>query len=170
MVTPKKTINKKPLTSNKKPTAKKTSTSGDQKESCFVIMPFGGWFDGYYTSIFAPAIKAAGLRPLRADDLYRPSTIVSDIWEYTREAKLILADLSGKNPNVFYELGIAHAIGRPVIMLTQTQDDNNIPFDVRHMRFIKYEYTVPGMVTFDETLRKSIIRIMNKQEDENSEK
>lgn len=82
-------------------------------ETCFTIMPFGGWFDDYYESIYCPAIEAAGLKPCRADDLYRPSTIVTDIWSYTQTAKLVLADLSGKNPNVFYELGLAHALPSP---------------------------------------------------------
>ena len=73
-------------------------------------MPFGGWLDDYYQDIYCPAINAAGLEPHRADDLFRPSTIVTDIWVYTKKARLILADLSGKNPNVFYELGLAHAL------------------------------------------------------------
>src|SRR5687767_13683863 len=80
-------------------------TGRPEKDICFVIMPFGGWLDDYYTDIYCPAIKAAGLAPHRADDLFRPSTIVNDIWAYTKKARLVLADLSGKNPNVFYELG-----------------------------------------------------------------
>ena len=78
-----------------------TSQAMDNKELCFAIMPFGGWFDDYYTTIYSPAIESAGLAPCRADDLSRPSTIVHDIWSYTQRAKLILADLTGKNPNVF---------------------------------------------------------------------
>jgi hypothetical protein len=89
-------------------------TSGN---TCFTIMPFGGWFDEYYTSIYKPAIISAGLHPCRADDWYRPSAIVNDIWAYTKSAKLILADLTGKNPNVFYELGLAHALAKPAILI-----------------------------------------------------
>ncbi|HEX3745946.1 MAG TPA: hypothetical protein VHW09_18520 [Bryobacteraceae bacterium] len=85
------------------------------KDICFVIMPFGGWLDDYYKAIYRPAIEAANLEPHRADDLFRPSTIVNDIWAYTRKAKLLLADLTGKNPNVFYELGLAHALAKPVV-------------------------------------------------------
>lgn len=106
------------------------------KPVCFVIMPFGGWFDDYYESVYCPAIDAAGLQPHRADDLYRPSTIVQDIWTYTKQAKLILADLTGKNPNVFYELGLAHGIARPAILVAESLDD--IPFDLRALRVIEY--------------------------------
>jgi hypothetical protein len=116
-------------------------TQTDQRAVCFVIMPFGGWLDGYYETIYKPAIESAGLQPHRADDLFRPSTIVHDIWAYTRQAKLLLADLTGKNPNVFYELGLAHAIGKPAILVAESLDD--IPFDLRALRVIVYEKNDP---------------------------
>lgn len=107
------------------------------KRSCFTIMPFGGWFDSYYESIYVPGIEAAGLSPRRADDLYRPSTIVSDIWAFTQEATVVLADLSGKNPNVFYELGLAHALAKPAVLVAESMDD--VPFDLRALRVIEYD-------------------------------
>jgi hypothetical protein len=86
----------------KKPKKKpKKVANSVPKEQCFVLMPFGGWMDGYYETIYTPAIEAAGLETHKADDLFRPSTIVNDIWAYTKRAKLLLAVLSGKNPNVF---------------------------------------------------------------------
>jgi len=117
------------------------STTPTDKDVCFVIMPFGGWLDDYYETIYSPAIQAAGLSPHRADDLYRPSTIVNDIWAYTNRAKLLLADLTGKNPNVFYELGLAHALAKPVILVAESMDD--IPFDLRALRIIVYDKNHP---------------------------
>lgn len=105
---------------------------GAPADQCFVLMPFGGWLDDYYETIYTPAINAAGLEPHRADDLFRPSTIVNDIWAYTKRAKLLLADLSGKNPNVFYELGLAHALAKPVILVAESMEE--IPFDLRALR------------------------------------
>lgn len=121
---------------------KKTKTKPSRKikktkDVCFVIMPFGGWGDDYYETIYCTAIEAAGLDHHRADDLFRPSTIVNDIWTYTKKAKLLLADLSGRNPNVFYELGLAHALAKPVILVAETMDE--IPFDLRALRIITYE-------------------------------
>ena len=113
-----------------------------QDETCFVLSPFGGWFDTYYDSVFEPAITKAGLLACRADDLYRPSSIVHDIWSYVRKAKVLLADLTGKNPNVLYELGLAHAIGKPVVMVTQSLDD--VPFDLRNLRVITYDLRDPA--------------------------
>lgn len=122
-----------------KPPATKPETKGG--DTCFTIMPFGGWFDEYYESIYCPAIEAAGLKPCRADDLYRPSTIVTDIWSYTQSSKLVLADLSGKNPNVFYELGLAHALAKPAILVTEAIDD--VPFDLRALRVLEYNKNQP---------------------------
>ena len=125
--------------------ARKTAPSTPKAENkpqelCFVIMPFGGWYDVYYENIYQAAITKAGLIPRRADDLYRPSNIVQDIWELTKKAKVIVADLTDKNPNVFYELGLAHALAKPAILITETIDD--IPFDLRSLRIIEYNKNV----------------------------
>lgn len=123
------------------------------KNKCFVIMPYGGWNDTYFEKIFQPAIIESGLDPIRADDLYGPSQIISDIWNFTKSSKLILADLSGKNPNVLYELGLAHAISQPVIMLTESEED--IPFDLRSLRIIKYDKNLPS---WGLKLKKNIVK------------
>lgn len=117
--------------------AKAPAKKKAKKDSCFAIMPFSNWFDDYYEQIYIPAIEAAGLNSCRADDLYRPSTIVHDIWNYTKRAKIVLADLTGKNPNVFYELGLAHALAKPAILVAETMDD--VPFDLRSLRVIVYD-------------------------------
>lgn len=129
--------------SGRKPKAKAAPPeTKEPKDICFTIMPFRGWFDRYYEEIFYPAIIAAGLQPHRADDLFRPSTIVGDIWDYTKRAKVILADLTGKNPNVFYELGLAHALSKPAVIVVETIDD--IPFDLKGLRIIEYDKNCPS--------------------------
>lgn len=115
--------------------------SSNERDICFTIMPFGGWLDDYYETIYKPAIESAGLEPHRADDLFRPSTIVNDIWDYTKRAKILLADLTGKNPNVFYELGLAHALAKPAILVAGSMDE--IPFDLRALRIIIYDKNAP---------------------------
>lgn len=111
-------------------------------EKCFVIMPFGGYFDTYYQEIYCTAIDKAGLLPVRADDLFRSSSIIEDIWRLTKEAKVILADLSFKNPNVFYELGLAHATSKPVILVAQSIDD--VPADIRGIRTLIFDKNAPS--------------------------
>ena len=130
------------------------------KDTCFVIMPFGGWFDNYYLNIYVPAIEEAGLLPTRADDIYRPSTIIQDIWELTRNSKLVLADLTGKNANVFYELGLAHALAKPAVLITETMED--VPFDLRALRVIEFDKNHPDWGNgLKEKIKNSIKETLN---------
>lgn len=110
-------------------------------DTCFVMMPFGAWFDRYYQEIYVPAIREAGFEPKRADELFTTGSVVEQIWEQIEKATLLLADLSGKNPNVFYELGLAHAARKPVVFTSAQVDD--VPFDLRHLRVIIYDIREP---------------------------
>ena len=120
-------------------------------DTCFVMMPFGEWFDRYYQDIYTPAIKEAGFEPIRADELFTTGSVVEQIWEQIQKAKVLLADLSGKNANVFYELGLAHAAKKPVVFTSSSVDD--VPFDLRHLRVIIYDTREPEWAS---RLRKSI--------------
>jgi hypothetical protein len=117
-------------------------------DTCFML---GGWFDRYYDEIYKPAIKDAGFEPVRADDLFHTGAVVEQIWEQVRKAKILLADLTGKNANVFYELGLAHSISKPVVFVTGSIDD--VPFDLRHLRVINYDTREPS---WSDKLRKDI--------------
>ncbi|HEV2342335.1 MAG TPA: hypothetical protein VGS15_11100 [Candidatus Acidoferrales bacterium] len=132
---------KKGKTQRAYPARAKGKAGSAKAKVCFIISPFGDWNDRYYTDIYCPAVEAAGLDPHRADDLYRPSAIVHDIWEYVKSSRVMLADLTGKNPNVFYELGLAHALAKPVVLVTQSIDD--VPFDLRALRVIEYDVEDP---------------------------
>lgn len=110
-------------------------------DTCFVMMPFGDWFDRYYQEIYIPAIREAGFEAVRADELFSTGTVVEQIWEQVKKAKVLLADLTGRNANVFYELGLAHAAKKPVVFTAPTRDD--VPFDLRHLRVIEYETREP---------------------------
>jgi hypothetical protein len=136
---------KKPAVRNKRTVRKK------KQGTCFVISPFGGWHDDYHREIFCSAIESAGLEPTRADDLFRSSNIVHDIWHFVSSSRVMLADLTGKNPNVFYELGLAHAARKPVLLVTQTMDD--VPFDLRALRVITYDVQHPS---WGDLLRENI--------------
>ncbi|MEK7473678.1 MAG: hypothetical protein AAB668_03070 [Patescibacteria group bacterium] len=110
-------------------------------DTCFVMMPFGNWQDLYYKDLFAPAIKEAGMEPLRADQLFSTGTVIEQIWEQIQKSKILLADLTGKNANVFYELGLAHAAKKPVVFTSANLED--VPFDLRHLRVIIYNINDP---------------------------
>lgn len=75
-------------------------------------------------------------------------------------ARIVIADLTGKNPNVFYEVGVAHTVGENVILITQRIED--VPFDLRHLRHIQYEYTPRGMIVFEQRLKATILNILGR--------
>jgi len=120
-------------------------------DTCFVMMPFGAWFDRYYQEIYIQAIKEAGYEPVRADEVFTTGSVVEQIWEQISSAKVLLADLTDKNPNVFYELGLAHAAKKPVVFSAARVDD--VPFDLRHLRVIIYDVREPEWA---QKLRKNI--------------
>lgn len=111
-------------------------------DSCFVMMPFGHWYDRYYQEIYVPAIRDAGFEPVRADELFSTGSVVEQIWEQIEKSKVLLAELTDKNPNVFYELGLAHAARKPVVFTAGRVED--VPFDLRHLRVIVYEVREPS--------------------------
>lgn len=109
---------------------------------CFVLMPFKPDLDEIYHSIIRSSAQRANLSCARADDIYGPKPIMADIWRSIQDCTVVIADLTTRNPNVFYELGLCHAIQRPVILIAQ--DVADVPFDLRHVRVITYKNTVVG--------------------------
>lgn len=67
---------------------------------------------------------------------------------------VVVADCTGRNANVFYEIGVAHTLGKPVILLTQSEED--VPTDVIYIRYIKYESTIRGLAKFEKNLRRTL--------------
>jgi hypothetical protein len=105
-------------------------------------MPFADPIGGYYASVYKPAIERAKLTPIRADaDIYGTGKIIDQIWKGIHAARVLVAELTGRNPNVLYELGLAHALYKPVVLVSSNKDD--VPFDVQHVRVIYYEKEDP---------------------------
>ena len=111
-------------------------------DSCFVMMPFASPLGGYYESVYKPAIEKAGLQPVRADaEIFGAGKIMDQVWSGIRRAKVLVAELTQRNPNVFYELGLAHALKKPVVLISSNEDD--VPFDLQHIRVIYYDVNDP---------------------------
>jgi hypothetical protein len=117
---------------------------------CFVLMPFDESFKPLYDKVIKLAVGEAGLDCKRADDIFGTNPIIEDIWEYINKAKIVIADLTNRNPNVFYEVGISHALGKRTILLAQKIED--VPFDLRHIRCISYEDNSEGRRKLKENL------------------
>jgi hypothetical protein len=130
---------------------------GEVLNCCFVMMPFQDLYRAQYEKVIRPAIEAAGLECKRGDEIYSQQNVVDDIWASIRTCRVVLAELSGRNPNVMYEIGLAHAIGKPILLITR--DERDVPFDLRNLRYIYYDTNDPN---WGENLRKSITSLLEK--------
>ena len=104
---------------------------------CFVIMPFTPEYESVYRQLIKPAAEPFGLKVLRAADIYSPGVITEQIRAAIHQSVICIADVTGKNPNVLYEVGIAHTLDKPTILLTQSVEQ--IPFDLRAFRVVIYD-------------------------------
>jgi hypothetical protein len=125
-----------------------------QTADLFVLMPFAAGLKPIYDSHLKKVAKKLKLSIRRGDDIFSAHPVMEDIWADIHASRLMIADCTGRNANVFYEIGIAHTVGKPVILITQSKDD--IPFDVKHVRFIEYVYSPPGMIAFGKNLERTI--------------
>lgn len=100
-----------------------------------VMMPFAPEFDVVYETI-ETAVADAGLRCTRADDIWERDHVMEDVLSLLWQSQIVIADLTGRNPNVFYETGLAHALPRRTVLLTQ--NPNDIPFDLQSIRYLRY--------------------------------
>lgn len=131
---------------------------------CFVAMPFGikpdpsgGTidFDAVYADLICPAIEAAHMDPLRADEEAAGGIIHKPMYERLIFCEYAVADLTTGNPNVFYELGVRHAV-RPYSTIVIASKTSRVPFDVNFLRAIQYDLTRNGKPTNVPDLRERI--------------
>ena len=119
-------------------------------------MPFGlEDLQVVYEDYVKPTIEGqCYLRCIRGDDMFGSEVIMDDIIAAISNAEIVVADLTGQNANVFYEVGIAH-VSKPVLLLAQSVDD--VPFDLRHRRVLIYDYSPHGCKRLEQRLKDHIL-------------
>jgi small subunit ribosomal protein S1 len=134
-----------------------------QPGNCFIMMPFGektyegedfNW-DEHYKEVIEPTIQQIGMTPLRADGIFGASPLLERLWQGIQAAEIIIADLTGRSPNVLYELGLAHVIGKRILILTRDPED--VPVDLRQFVQISYSTNGSALVQFTRKLQKNIL-------------
>lgn len=125
-----------------------------------VMMPFSPAFRGTYDAIKRVA-DHMGLECFRADDIWENSTFIQDIFDLIFCSRIVVVDFSERNPNVMYETGIAHTLGKVVIPITQSLND--IPSDLGHHRALKYLPNDEGYRTLSNELFKRIKTIIDEK-------
>lgn len=140
------------------PTRKDRMTPPDTRKRCFVLMPFADQYREVYEEVYKPVCDQSGMDCWRVDEISRPGSITRDIVEGILDADIVIADLTSKNPNVFYELGIAHSVGNKTIMTAQSMAD--VPFDIANYRVLVYEQSIAGSKKLAAELEKAIRELL----------
>ena len=108
-----------------------------QKNFAVCLMPFHKRYDKLYTAI-KNACEQSGFVSVRSDDKFVSGDILKYTIELILQAQIIIAVIDGRNPNVFYEIGMAHSLGKPVILVSNMSESQSVPFDVRNKRLVMY--------------------------------
>ena len=123
-----------------------------------VMMPFEGRFSGTYTAI-RNVCNRLGIDCRRADDIWDNSILIQDVFDLIFASRAVITDFTDRNPNVFYETGVAHTLGKIVIPITQSVGD--IPFDLRHHRALTYLPNAEGLAKLEHDLEKKLATVFS---------
>ena len=108
--------------------------------------------------VIKPAMDANAIVVKKAEDIYKPGSILAQVWEQIRKAEVIIADLTDKNPNVIYELGLCYGIRRCPILLVRNAAD--LPFNLRSLRYIEYEHSMKGSEELKKKLTSTVAEFL----------
>jgi hypothetical protein len=132
-----------------------------QPPMAFVIMQFSTPYNELFSEVIRPICDHEfGLRALRADDTFGPGLIIADVIRQIDESKLVIAEISPVNANVYYEVGYAHARGKPTILIADRSIDK-LPFDVSPFRTLFYDNTIDGKRRVEEGLRRHLSAVLD---------
>lgn len=121
--------------------------------TCFLIMPFATELD-FVHRVIADVVSSFGIHCIRADEVYLSRPVMEDVKQMIAGADLVICDFTGRNPNVYYEAGLADAWRKDWIVLSQTSED--MTFDVRHIRSIRYSNTMGADIRLREELAQAL--------------
>lgn len=126
-----------------------------QQPICFVVMQFTEEYNALYSDVIKKTCEEFGYQVIRGDDFYHSGLIIEDITRSIRESTLVIADVTPDNPNVFYEVGFAHGMGKTTILLSDRKRDK-LPFDISGFRMLFYDNSIGGKSAVEDRLRKHL--------------
>ena len=125
-------------------------------QSAFVVMQFTTPFDELFEDVIRPVCDELEIEAYRASDIYRPGVIIQDIIQGLSESQVVIAEITPANPNVFYEVGYAHALNKPTILLANREETAQLPFDLRGFRVVFYDDTIRAKSSVESDLRRHL--------------
>jgi hypothetical protein len=130
-----------------------------KKAKAFVVMQFTEEYNQLYTEVIKPVCENFGLEVERADEFYTTTPIIADVIRSITNSSLIIAEITPDNANVYYEVGYAHAINKPTILLCERKKREKLPFDISGFRTLFYEDSISGKSTVEKNLKKFLENI-----------
>jgi hypothetical protein len=130
----------------------------DRRPNAFIAMQFSEPYNEVYRDAIQPFVEEIGYEPMRVDDISRPGIVLNDIWNQLTESSVVIAEVTEANPNVYYEIGAAHSLKKPTILLAQR--GTKLPFDIGPHRCIFYDNTIPGRAKLLESLKSSLTSVL----------
>jgi CheY-like chemotaxis protein len=127
----------------------------EPQPTCFAIMPFVGWLNGVYRTIWIPAAKKSGFRMVRNDEFGAGGVLIDEITEAIETASVVVADLTELRPNVLFEAGLARGKGKPLILLAPSPD---VPSDLKGFHLILYDRDGER---WEEQLEEDLVRALS---------
>jgi hypothetical protein len=131
-----------------------------EQPTAFVVMQFSTPFNELFDQVIRPICRELGVQAIRADDTYGPGLIIADVVRQIDESKLVIAEISPVNANVYYEVGYAHARNKPTILIADRSIDK-LPFDVSPFRTLFYDNTIDGKRRVEEGLRRHVAAVLD---------
>lgn len=131
-----------------------------EQPTAFVVMQFTTPFNELFEEVIRPMCAELGVRAVRADDTYGPGLIIADVVRQIDDSKLVIAEISPVNANVYYEVGYAHARGKPTILIAD-RNVERLPFDVSPFRTLFYDNTIDGKRRVEEGLRRHLAAVLD---------
>lgn len=131
-----------------------------EQPRAFVVMQFTSPYNELYQHVVKPVCASLGVSAVRADDSYGPGLIIADVARQIDESKLVIAEITPANPNVYYEVGYAHAKNKPTILIADRKLER-LPFDISPFRTLFYENSIDGKRQVEDGLRRHIRAILD---------
>lgn len=132
-----------------------------KQPKAFVVMQFTDEYNDLYKEVIKPVVENYGFECERVDESHTTNPILQDIIQLIRESSVIIADITPNNPNVFYEVGYAHAVNKPTILLCDRKRER-LPFDISGFRTLFYDNTIAGKTAVEKSLKKYLENLTTK--------
>ncbi|MBI5506613.1 MAG: hypothetical protein HY899_17625 [Deltaproteobacteria bacterium] len=126
----------------------------------FVVMQFTTPYQELYAEVIKPVAQDFDLEAYHAGEVYGPGIVLQDIVQGIVDAQVVIAEITPANQNVFYELGYAHALGKPTILLAER--GKTLPFDITGYRCVFYDNTIAGKSGVEAALRNHLRAIFER--------